>query len=167
MFKRKTPLTYENALSRAATLCAKCEQCTPDLRKKLSSWGLSDSSISKLISHLIDLKFVDDVRFAKAYAHDKLHFSGWGRKKIIQRLWVKRLSSDIIDCACEDFEDEEYSGIALKVIRAKVRSLKEWPLSRESKIKIVRYAMQRGFEYPLIAELMRSDHYRPDSDESF
>lgn len=155
MLKRQTPLTYENALSRAAALCAKCEQCTPDILKKLSSWGLSQSMSSKVISRLIDLNFVDDVRFSKAYAHDKLHFSGWGRRKIQQGLWAKRLSSDIINNACDEFEDEEYSAVALKVIRAKIRSLKEWPLSRESKIKVVRYAMERGFEYPLIARLMR------------
>lgn len=155
MLKRQTPLTYENALSCAAALCAKCEQCTPDILKKLSSWGLSQSMASKVISRLIELKFVDDVRFSKAYAHDKLHFSGWGRRKIQQGLWAKRLSSEIINTACDEFEDEEYSAVALKVIRAKIRSLKEWPLSRESKIKVVRYAMQRGFEYPLIARLMR------------
>lgn len=155
MLKRQTPLTYENALSRAAALCAKCEQCTPDILKKLSSWGLSQSMSSKVISRLIELNFVDDVRFSKAYAHDKLHFSGWGRRKIQQGLWAKRLSSEIINNACDEFEDEEYSAVVLKVIRAKIRSLKEWPLSRESKIKVVRYAMQRGFEYPLIARLMR------------
>ena len=86
MLKRQTPLTYENALSRAAALCAKCEQCTPDILKKLSSWGLSQSMSSKVISRLIELNFVDDVRFSKAYAHDKLHFSCWGRRKIQQGL---------------------------------------------------------------------------------
>lgn len=163
MLKRNAPLTYENALSRTAALCAKCEQCTPDLLKKLASWGVGASVASKIIAQLIELKFVDDDRFSKAYAHDKLHFSGWGRRKIRQGLWAKRLPSDIIDSACDDFEEEEYSGIALKVIRAKIRSLKEWPLSRESKIKVIRYAMQRGFEYPLIAELMRN--YKPENDK--
>ena len=161
MLKRSVPLTYENALSRAAGLCAKCEQCTPDILKKLSAWGLSASDANKVVKRLEELKFIDDVRFAQAYAHDKLHFSGWGRRKIQQGLWVKRLSPSVIETACEDFDDEEeaqaYRSIALRVMKAKARQLKEWPLSRESKIKIIKFAMTRGFEYPLVADIMRSN----------
>ncbi len=36
-------LTYENALTRAAALCSKCEQCSSDILKKLSGWGLSSN----------------------------------------------------------------------------------------------------------------------------
>lgn len=55
MLKRRVPLTYENALSRAAGLCAKCEQCTPDILKKLSAWGLSASDANKVIKRLEEL----------------------------------------------------------------------------------------------------------------
>ena len=99
------------------------------------------------------------MRFAKAYAHDKLHFSGWGRRKICQGLWVKRLPPDIIDHACDDIDEEEdeYRTIALRVMKAKIRQLKEWPLSRESKLKVVKFAMTRGFEYPLIVNIFRTE----------
>lgn len=165
MLRRSQPLTFENALSRAAALCAKCEQCSPDILKKLSAWGLSASDSRKIIDRLEDLKFLDDVRFSKAYAHDKLHFSGWGRRKIQQGLWAKRLPRQIIDEACDEFEDDEYRQIALRVIKSKVRSLREWPLSRENKLKVIKYAMQRGFEYPLVADIMRTAAIQPSSDE--
>ncbi|MCM1075781.1 MAG: RecX family transcriptional regulator [Bacteroides sp.] len=161
MFKRRTPLTYENALSRAAGLCARCEQCTPEIMKKLESWGVSASDSAKVIARLEELAFVDDKRFAKAYAHDKLHFSGWGRRKIQQGLWLKCLPSSIIDVACEEFDTEDgamaYRDVAVRVMKAKVRQLKEWPLSRESKIKLVKFAMARGFEYPMIIDIIRTD----------
>lgn len=159
MLKRSTPLTYENALSRAAGLCAKCEQCSPDILKKLNSWGLTTSDAARVIRRLEELNFLDDVRFAKAYAHDKLHFSGWGRRKIQQGLWLKRLSNSVVEQAFEDFDEEDevlaYSEIAKKVIKTKIRQLKEWPLSRESKLKVVKFAMGRGFEYPLVISIMR------------
>ena len=160
MLKRRAPLTYENALSRAAGLCAKCEQCSPDILKKLAAWGVSHSDSQRVIKRLEELKFLDDLRFAKAYAHDKLHFSGWGRRKIQQGLWVKRLSPSIIEQACEDFDNEDeseaYRAIALRVMKAKVRQLKEWPMSREAKLKVIKFAMSRGFEYPLIVSIMRN-----------
>lgn len=159
MLRQRKPITYENALSRAAALCARCEQCTPDIRKKLSTWGLGSADIERLIHRLEELKFIDDVRFAKAYAHDKLHFSGWGRRKIEQGLWAKRLPRDVIECACEDFDNEPdvYRSMALRVMKAKTKSIGEWPLSRESKIKIVKFAMTRGFEYQLVAEILRNN----------
>ncbi len=158
MLKRKSPLSYENALSRAAGLCSKCEQCSPDIIKKLSTWGLSAGDAEKVIARLCELRFIDDERYAKAYAHDKLHFSGWGCMKIRQGLWAKRLPSDIIDAACDTLFDEkdEYQAVATRVVKSKLRQLKEWPLSRESKLKLVKFAMTRGFEYNLIADIVRN-----------
>lgn len=157
MLKRKTPLTIESTLSRAATLCARCEQCSPDILKKLLAWGLSASDAEKVIAKLEDMNFLDDMRFAKAYAHDKLHFCGWGRRKIQQGLWAKRLPRAVIEHSCDELDDDSdsYRVIAEKVIKAKARQLKEQPLSRESKIKLVKFAMTRGFEYSLIVEIMR------------
>lgn len=168
MLKRKAPLTFENALSRAADLCARCEQCSPDILKKLDSWGINASDSAKIIRRLEDLKFLDNLRFAKAYAHDKLHFSGWGRRKIRQGLWAKRLPTNIIDHAFDDIdeEDDEYRAIALRVMKAKIRQLKEWPLSRESKLKVVKFAMTRGFEYPLIVDIFRTEIARMTEDEN-
>lgn len=168
MLKRKAPLTFENALSRAADLCARCEQCSPDILKKLDSWGINASDSAKIIRRLEELKFLDNLRFAKAYAHDKLHFSGWGRRKIRQGLWAKRLPTDIIDHAFDDIEeeDDEYRAIALRVMKAKIRQLKEWPLSRESKLKVVKFAMTRGFEYPLIVDIFRTEIARMTEDEN-
>lgn len=161
MLKRHAPLTYDNALSRAAGLCAKCEQCSPDIRKKLDAWGLTNSDSQRIIKRLEELRFLDDLRFAKAYAHDKLHFSGWGRRKIKQGLWVKRLDPSIIEQACEDFEDDDeaaiYRATVMRIMKAKIRQLKEWPLSREAKLKVVKFAMSRGFEYPLIVDIMRNN----------
>lgn len=42
-------------------------------------------------------------------------------------------------------------------MKAKIRQLKEWPLSRESKLKVVKFAMTRGFEYPLIVNIFRTE----------
>ena len=152
---RKAPLTIENALSRAAALCAKCEQCSPDIEKKLLNWGLSGNDAGKVITELKRLRFLDDERFAKAYAHDKLHFSGWGKRRIMQGLWVKRLPRDIIDMAFDEFNDDEYKAIAVKVIKSKIPAIKEGIESYEGKMKLLRFAVQRGFEVSLVAGIVK------------
>lgn len=152
---QKKPITIENAMSRAAALCAKCEQCSPDIAKKLAGWGLQGDTIRKIISELERLRFLDDERFVRAYAHDKLHFSGWGKRKIIQGLWVKRLPKTVIDMAFDEIEDDEYKSIAIKVLRNKVPSIKEGLGCYEGKMKLLRFGVQRGFEVSLVSAIVK------------
>lgn len=152
--KSKRILTPDEALSRAAGLCAKCEQCTPELRKKLASWGIFLSDADKIIRKLEEMRFVDDARFARAYAHDKLAYSGWGRNKIIQGLWAKRLDRECIDASMDDIDDEEYEDVCTRVIRSKIRLSKDGLSTYESKMKILRHAVQRGFEARLAGRII-------------
>lgn len=161
---QRHPLTYENALQRAAALCSKCEQCSPDIRKKLSGWGLSASDASRIIERLEQARFIDDSRFAKAYAHDKLAFSGWGRMKIAQGLWAKRLPRHIIDVALESLDKEEYVRIAIKVISSRVRSNPELLDTYENRTKLLRFGVGRGFEMKLIASIITSIKRKRDEE---
>ncbi|MDE6859142.1 MAG: RecX family transcriptional regulator [Duncaniella sp.] len=152
---QKKAITIENAMTRAASLCARCEQCSPDIIKKLTNWGLSADGIHKVMSELKRLRFLDDERFVKAYAHDKLHFSGWGKRKITQGLWAKRLPKNIIELAFDEIEDDEYEAIAVKVIKSKIPHIKEGLWSYDGKMKLLRFGVQRGFEVALIAAIIK------------
>lgn len=152
---QKKPLSYENAFQYAASLCSRCEQCSFDIRKKLTARGISDADIRKIISRLEELRFIDDRRFAHAYAHDKLCFSSWGRRKIYQGLLLKAFPKIIIEETLESLDVQDYQDAAVRVVTNKARSYKEQPLSRENMIKLIKHAMTRGFEYALIAEIVR------------
>ncbi len=155
MRNTKRPLNYEQALSRTADLCSRSEQCTPDLRKKMAAWGVTACDADKVIHKLEELNFVDDFRFARAYAHDKLEYSGWGRNKIIQGLWAKRLPRQAIEQSMSEIEDDRYMEVARKVIYAKIRQSKEGIATFEARAKIFRFAMQRGFETAIASEIIK------------
>ncbi len=147
-------LTPEEAFNRAAGLCAKCEQCSPDILKKLSGWGISSSEAQKIISRLEELRFLDDERFAHAYAHDKLVFSGWGKMKIAQGLWAKRLPRDLIQEAVNGLDPEEYLSVAKRVMESKIRLSPELLESYEGRTKLLRFGAGRGFGISLIAKII-------------
>ena len=144
-------LTAAEALARAAALCDKCEQCSPDIIKKLAAWGISTSDSAKIIQRLKETRYLDDMRFARAYAHDKMAYSGWGRNKIIQGLWAKRLAREYIEASCDELDEEEYNDIALRVVRSKVRSLPGGLSTYENRMKVMRFGVQRGFEASLVS----------------
>lgn len=147
-------LTYENALTRAAVLCSKCEQCSPDILKKLSGWGLSSNDSERVIGRLEELRFLDDERFVRAYAHDKLVFSGWGRMKIARGLWAKRLPRELIDIALESIDEEEYEDVAIRVMSSRTRLYPDMLESYEGRTKLLRFGAGRGFELSLLTKII-------------
>lgn len=154
--KARKPLDYTQALSRCASLCEKCEQCTPELLAKMSRWGVSRSDASKVIAELRRLRFVDNKRFARAYAHDKVCFSGWGRYKVIRGLIAKRLPREIVEIAMDGVEEEEYEDVLRRVVAARLREHGGEMPDYESRMKILRHVIQRGFEASMaVAELKR------------
>lgn len=151
---RSRILTPSEAYARAAALCDKCEQCSPDIIKKLTQWGVSSAEVSRILKKLIDSRYLDDNRFARAYAHDKLIFSGWGRYKIIQHLRAKRLERECVEQAFDGIEDSEYLSVAVKVVKAKARGLAGGLGIYENRLKTLRFAAQRGFEPSVITRII-------------
>lgn len=145
----KKPISIENALTRAAALCSRCEQAESDIRRKLLSWGLSATDADKVIDRLIDERFLDNSRYASAFVRDKFRFEGWGRIKIAYQLKMKSIPPHIISEALTLIDDDEYIASLTRILHSKMRSLaSKEPL--QAKASLVRFAASRGFEPALI-----------------
>lgn len=143
------PLTYEQALSRAAALCSGSEHCSSEIRKKLLLWGLSPTQAEKAIGFLIDEKYIDSKRFCRAYCLDKFRYNHWGRIKISQMLRMLELDSSDINEGLDAIPEEEYQEVLQHVLEQKNKQLKDSdPYIRKG--KLVRHALSRGFETHLI-----------------
>ena len=138
-------LTFEQAFQRAASLCSGSEHCISDIEEKLHRWGVAKADTKRVIDTLIDEKYIDEIRYATAYTRDKLRFSHWGRIKIRTMLRAQRISEADINNAFDDIDQEEYLGI-LESIISKKRQTMDDAESYASRAKLIRFAMQRGFE---------------------
>ena len=138
-------LTYEQALQRATALCSGSEHCVSDMMEKLSRWGLSRQDSERVIDFLLDEKYIDELRYARAYTNDKIRFSHWGRVKIRAMLCMQRISDSDINEALDNIDEQQYLEILEGVIDAKRRSIGD-DASYASRTKIIRFALQRGFE---------------------
>lgn len=155
MIKKRKPLSAPEALARLTALCNASEQCSYDLLRKLASWGISQTDTVRIMERLTSTRLLDDRRFAGAYARDKMRYSLWGRLKIRAGLYAKRVSRDDIDDALASLDTEEYADAArCAVMSAAARH--ERPLTYESKMKILRHCVARGFEPSVIVPLVRN-----------
>ncbi len=151
----KKPLTPQQALARLQDLCSRSEQCSADLAKKMHGWGISSGNIEKILALLVRDRFVDDNRFAAAFACDKYRFAGWGKIKIARQLASKNIDRTIISAALHEIDDEEYSAIALRALKAKTRSIKEGN-TYDGRTKLFRFGVTRGYETSLISDIIKN-----------
>jgi regulatory protein len=98
----------------------------------------------EVVATLIKDKYVDDLRYASAFARDKASIQGWGEVKIRYMLSAKKISRDIIDQALAEIDQSRASSKLLKLLEAKYKSLREDPQCR---LKLLRYALGRGYSY--------------------
>lgn len=146
-------MTTAEAFTRIASKCTTTELCLEDARNRLERTDLTDDERQSVLNRLVDEKFIDESRYARAFAHDKLRFNGWGRIKISQALRLKHISSVFIDEALGEIDDE----ICLEVLRPLLVSKRRTVHGNndyEVDAKLTRFALSRGFEYALIRQCL-------------
>ena len=151
--KRKT-LTPLQALVKAQATCAYQERCQQEMRDKLYEWGLHSEAVENIIAQLISDNFLNEERFAKAFAGGKFRIKKWGRVKIKIELKKRKISDYCIRKGMEEISDREYMQ-ALKEIIAK--KLKENPKGqlRARYYKAAQYAISRGFESDVVWDILK------------
>lgn len=136
----------EKILNRMAAMCSRREYCEYDIREKLKKSQLDDSDITAVIKELKERNFINDERFATAYAKDKFQFNGWGKRKIAMMLSFKNIDDDTISNAINNIEQDPYKEKCLALLKSKAKSIKAENLS-ELKNKLLRFSIGRGFDY--------------------
>ena len=144
-------LNKEVALGKAASLCSLSEHCTSQIQEKLRSWGVSERDAEDIITHLIEEKYIDNLRFSRAYCHDKFLYSHWGRVKIGQMLRQMHLSDEEIAAGIATIPDEDYQKTLNDALLSKDRTLRDTD-TYQRKVKLVRHLLSRGFEMELVID---------------
>ena len=135
-------------------LCSRREYCVEDIRQKAVKALEGDiAAASEVVETLVKEKYVDDLRYASAFARDKASIQGWGEVKIRYMLSAKKISRDVIDQALAEIDQSRASSRLEKLLETKYRSLREDPQCR---LKLLRYALGRGYSYDEVSKVVDS-----------
>lgn len=128
--------------------CAYQERCHMEVREKCLELGLRGEDIENAIAHLVEDGFLNEERFAKAYAGGKFRMQQWGRKKISMMLKQKKVSEYCIRKGLAEIDEDDYMQTLEQLASRKYVLLKsEQYLKRQ--YKTLQYLLQRGFEQEL------------------
>lgn len=148
------PLTPDLVLDKMAKYCAYQERCVKEVRDKLKTFDIAEEEKSKILDYLLDNRFVNDERYAKAFVRGKVNQSGWGINKIRFHLIQKGINKDIIEEALGQTDEEAYRQRLIEILKTKAKTVKA-DSDFEKKRKLAAYAMQKGFEGPLVWEVVK------------
>lgn len=144
--------TADKILNNLRRQCSRREYCTADVLKKAEKALDGDHQQAvKVLNVLVEEKYVDDRRYAAAFARDKSTISGWGAVKIRYMLSAKGISRDIISEALEEVDVRKADDRLRKLLENKNRSLKEDP---QRKMKLLRFALGRGYSYDEVSTIL-------------
>ena len=120
---------------------------------KLKSWGLIQEVIDLLIIELVQFNFLNEERFARSFARGKFRINKWGKIKIRKELKKRDVYLKCIDLAMQEIDDKTYI-ITLKEILQKKNDILKETNSFNRKMKLIRYLVNRGYEYDLIDDAL-------------
>jgi len=158
----KQEISEKEALLRLAALCAQGEHCQWERTEKLRKWEIGEEAQARIMQKLVSGRYVDDERFARAFAMDKVRYNKWGRRKVEQALWQKHIDDAIRQRVLDDISDEEYLNILRPLLKQKRRTTKA-ASDYELDQKLIRFAVGRGFTFDIIRQCIDVDeeNYEP------
>jgi len=148
-------MTDPSILTRARRYCAFQERSHQELRDKLYGWGLHRRDVEAVIAAMIAEGYLNEERFAVAFAGGRFRLKAWGRVRIRLALRQKQVSESCIHTALAAIDDGEYRRRLEAVIRkqATVRPLSH-PLRERQ--RLARYAIGKGFEPELVWDVLKA-----------
>lgn len=148
MYNRKT-YTLDEALLKLQNYCSYQERCHQEVRQKLIEMRMIPEAIDNIIVNLLEHNFLNEERFAKAYARGKFRIKKWGKHRLTLELKKKDISKFNIDLALKEIEEDEYIEAFNALAEKKaiyILGSDKWKKKR----KLVDYLLYRGWESHLV-----------------
>ena len=158
MFEKKPAIKITDphlALMKMQSWCAYQERCQQDARTKLFELGLWPEAVENIIVKLIEDNFLNEERFATAFARGKFTIKKWGRIKIKQELKQKRVGDYCLKKAMQQIDETEYMATLKKLIDSKRKLINEKsPI--KLKYKLMNYVLSKGYEKDLVFDILNN-----------
>ncbi|MCF3110496.1 RecX family transcriptional regulator [Niabella sp. CC-SYL272] len=149
-------LSPEQALKKLQHYCAYSERCHQDVINKLFELGVWRKEHDAIIAALIEENYLNEERFAKAFAGGHFRHKKWGRNKIKTALQQKQVSPYCIKTGMKEIDEAAYEQTLTELLHQKWNSLKGERNRFIKMKKTATFLMQRGFEPDLFQPLLHT-----------
>ena len=134
--------------------CNYQERCHSEVNSKLYTYKLSEPERNETIVYLIENDFLNESRFACAFARGKQRIKFWGRIRIVNELKFKGIGAINIKNALKEFTEAEYQATFHMLAERNWESIREKNANKKRK-KFCDYMLRKGYESNLVYEKVK------------
>ncbi len=154
MEQKKKFFTKEVALQKLQAYCAYQERCHSEVATKLRELSITGDVADAIMAQLIEDNFLNEERFAIAYARGKFRMKSWGKIRIRMELKTRHIPDYSIQQAMKGIDTEGgYLETLERIIRQKALEIDD--TDRQKSQKLYAYALRKGFESEFIGETLK------------
>lgn len=138
-------MTTKDLLNKAMKYCVYQERCHNEVRSKLLDIGARGQELEQIMAYLIEHNFLNEERFAIAFAGGKFRIKHWGIIKITLELKARHISEYCISKALKEIEKDDYQKSLNELILKKYKTLLEENIYIK-KNKTAKFLIGKGYE---------------------
>lgn len=142
--------TVEEAKRRMERYCVYQERCHKEVHQKLYEMRMIPLAVDQIIDHLLQHNFLNETRFAQAFARGKFREKKWGRNRIVNELKRREISKYNIQLALKEIPDSEYYETFEVLAEKRMRQLVSETNLQKKRKKLADYLFYRGWESDLV-----------------
>jgi regulatory protein len=150
----KKTISPAQAFTKIASYCAYQERSHKEVKNKLYEYGLHENEVDELVTRMITEGFLNEERFAKAFAGGKFRIKKWGRLKIVNELEALGLTKKCIQKGLNEIDTSDYVKTLKGLIKKKAAQLDE-DNQFKKRDKIARYVISKGYEPEQVWEIVK------------
>lgn len=150
MIRQKT-YSVDEATKTLTNYCAYQERCHKDVTEKLRKMNMIPEAIAQIVTLLIQDNYLNEERFAKAFARGKFRIKKWGKNRIVRELKFRDISKYNIETALKEIDQQDYYSTLNELALKRNSQIKENNIFKKKK-KIADYLLYRGWESHLVYE---------------
>lgn len=141
--------SVDDARKMLENYCAYQERCHKEVIDKLKQMRMIPEAIDIILVHLITHNFLNEERFAKAFAGGKFRIKKWGKNRIVRELKFRQISKYSIDSALKEIDPNDYVETLDALVKKRISQVNESNIYKKKK-KVADYLFYRGWESHLV-----------------
>lgn len=153
--QKKQRLSPQEAWVKIQKYCAYQERCHKEVKEKLYSYSLTTEDVDELMARLIQENYLNEERFAKAYAGGKFRVKKWGRLKILRELKLRDISAYCIKEGMKEIDDVLYYEQLKTILYKRWEEMKKESHPFMRKKKTSSYLIAKGYEPDLVWDILK------------
>ncbi len=143
-------ITPDEALAKLEHFCAYRERCPQEVYRKLAELGLRGETADQIYQVLESDGYVQEERFARAFAGGKFRVNRWGKVRIRLELQRRGIAPRVIAEALDAIDEQEYTAALIDLLEKKRKQFDLPEADPALRSKAAASLIRAGFEPELV-----------------